>query len=99
MRRVGGEELIDIDMQMISATNEDLEEAVASDRFRDDLYYRLKVISVSLPPFREPVEDILLLVDQFLDRVRRAEKNRSKRCRKKCWTCCRAMPGQGMCGN
>ncbi len=74
VRRVEGQELIDIDMRVISATNEDLEEMVADGRFRDDLYYRLNVITISLPPLRERVEDIPLLTDHFLDRVRRGNK-------------------------
>ena len=66
LRRVGGTESIDVDIRLISATNERLEDAIAAGRFRQDLYYRLNVVSVSLPPLRERREDIPLLADYFV---------------------------------
>ncbi len=66
VRRVGGQELIDITIRVISATNENLEQMVADGRFRDDLYYRLNVITIPLPPLRERVEDIPLLTEHVL---------------------------------
>ena len=68
MQRVGGREDIAVDVRVIAATNVDIEEAIASGVFREDLYYRLGVISLSLPPLRERGDDVLLLANLFLHR-------------------------------
>jgi len=67
IQRVGGRETIHIDVRIISATNEDLKDLVASGRFRSDLYYRLYVITFKIPPLRDRLEDLVLLVDHYLD--------------------------------
>jgi transcriptional regulator with GAF, ATPase, and Fis domain len=64
--RVGGTEPIPIDIRLVAATNRNLEEMVKLNKFRQDLYFRLKVVTVTLPPLRERGEDILLLADFFL---------------------------------
>ena len=64
--RVGTNEPIKVNIRLISATNRDLSEAIASGKFRQDLYHRLKVVSVKLPPLRSRREDIPLLIDYFL---------------------------------
>ena len=64
--RVGSNESINVNVRLISATNRDLEELIAENKFREDLYYRLKVVTIHLPPLRERVQDIALLVDHFI---------------------------------
>jgi DNA-binding NtrC family response regulator len=67
-RRVGGSELIPINSRIIAATNRDLPTAIEEERFRADLYYRLNVISIHIPPLRERREDVPLLVDHFIEK-------------------------------
>jgi transcriptional regulator with PAS, ATPase and Fis domain len=64
--RVGGTKEVNVDVRIIAATNKDLRKAIQDKSFRDDLYYRLKVIEISLPPLRERPEDISLLIEYFL---------------------------------
>jgi len=66
IERVGGNQPIRVDVRVIAATNQDLETAVRSGRFREDLYYRLRVVEITIPPLAERREDIPLLVDRFL---------------------------------
>ena len=67
IQRVGGRQTIPIDVRIIAATNRDLKDLVKSGEFRKDLYYRLNVITLNVPPLRERVEDILLLVDHYIE--------------------------------
>jgi DNA-binding NtrC family response regulator len=66
--RVGGNQTIRVNVRVIAATNRDLETAMRESRFRDDLYYRLNVVAIDMPPLRERPEDIPALVDLFLAR-------------------------------
>jgi len=74
IQRVGGEEILPVDVRIVAATNRDLDAAVAEGDFREDLYYRLNVMLLVVPPLRERLDDIPLLADHFLKRY--AEKNR-----------------------
>ncbi|MDE7383579.1 MAG: sigma-54 dependent transcriptional regulator, partial [Treponemataceae bacterium] len=64
--RVGGEETIEVDVRVVAATNKNLEEEVKAGRFREDLYFRLNVVCIHVPPLRERKDDIPLLADAFL---------------------------------
>jgi DNA-binding NtrC family response regulator len=68
IERLGGRDTIPVDVRIIAATNRDLEQALGEGRFREDLYYRLKVVTIPLPPLRERGDDIPRLADFFLTR-------------------------------
>jgi len=70
-KRVGGSGDIRVDVRVIAATNRDLEEAVAQGKFREDLYYRLNVMQVQLPPLRDHASDIPLLINFYIDQFNR----------------------------
>src|SRR5205085_3990687 len=74
--RLGSVDTIKVDVRIIAATNADLNRLMAENRFREDLYYRLNVINIALPPLRRRREDIPLLVAHFLDKY--AEENKRK---------------------
>ena len=74
--RVGGNEPIKVDVRVISATNKDLRRAIERQEFREDLYYRLNVVNIELPPLRERKEDIPLLAQHFLNKF--ASENRKE---------------------
>jgi nitrogen regulation protein NR(I) len=68
IERLGGRETIPVDVRILAATNRNLEEALSQGRFREDLYYRLKVVTIWLPPLRERLDDIPLLANYFLSK-------------------------------
>ncbi len=76
--RVGGGKLINVDVRVVTATNRDLETAVRENKFRSDLFFRLQVIEVFVPPLREHPDDIPLIVQHFLERFSRKSRVRVK---------------------
>ena len=73
--RVGGETTVSVDVRVVTATNKDLKDEVAAGNFREDLFYRLHIIPITLPPLRERMDDLRPLVDHFIDKlVKRTRK-------------------------
>ena len=70
--RVGGEKLIKVDVRIVAATNKDLKKEIAAGNFREDLYHRLSVILIEVPPLRERSQDIVILTDYFLEEICRS---------------------------
>lgn len=70
IQRLGSEDLIPIDVRIMAATNRDLSQEIQAGRFRRDLYYRLSVVTLNVPPLREHAEDIPLLLDRYLEEMR-----------------------------
>lgn len=75
--RVGGTEKIEVDVRIIAATNKDLEQKIKDGSFREDLYYRLNVVSIKIPPLRERKEDILPMIESFIEKYCK-ENNKEK---------------------
>ena len=77
--RIGGVKTINADVRIIAATNQNLEKAVAEKKFREDLFYRINVIPINLPPLRERGEDLPILVNHFLSHFNKIKKKRVRR--------------------
>jgi nitrogen regulation protein NR(I) len=76
--RVGGNQPLSVDVRVIAATNKPLEQAVATKQFREDLFYRLNVVRIQVPPLRDRREDIPLLVNYFLEKIGREQQHPPK---------------------
>jgi Nif-specific regulatory protein len=77
--RVGGVETMKVNIRLVAATNKDLEKAIAAGQFREDLYHRLNVFTIFVPPLRERKSDILLLADHFLEKFTREHRKQVRR--------------------
>ena len=97
--RVGGGETIKTNVRVIAATNRDLERLIAASQFRSDLYYRLKVYTIRLPPLRERGEDLPLLVMHFLRRFSRELKKDVYGVAPEAMEVLGRIPGRATCGN
>ncbi len=94
-RMVGGSDLIRVDVRIIAATNKKLPDAVAGGTFREDLFYRLNVVPVVMPPLRDRAEDIPLLIERFFDRFGATHKRGRKRMSPAALQLCQRYPWPG----
>ena len=93
--RVGGSELIDVDFRLIAATNKDLEKEIAEGRFREDLFYRLKVVTLRIPPLRDRRDDIPRLAEHYLILICREHGREAKRFSREALAALSAYPWPG----
>src|SRR5271167_5003338 len=93
--RVGGNQLFNVDVRIIAATNQDLEDMITHGKFREDLYYRLKVVEVRVPPIRERREDIPLMVQHFIKEACRRFSTPAKQLSAEAMRACVEAPWKG----
>ena len=77
--RIGGEKSVSVDVRVITATNKNIHEEIRAGRFREDLYFRINVIPIFVPPLRERTEDLQALIDYFMDKFKRPAEGEAKR--------------------
>ena len=94
-RMVGGSELIRVDVRVIAATNKNLQNAVQEAKFREDLFYRLQIVPIVMPPLRERAEDIPLLIERFFENFSAKHKRRRKRMSAEALQLCQRFPWPG----
>jgi DNA-binding NtrC family response regulator len=94
-RMVGGSELIRVNVRVIAATNKNLQAAVAETKFREDLFYRLQIVPIVMPPLRERPDDIPLLIEKFFDHFTAKHKRRRKRLSGDAMQLCQRFPWPG----
>ena len=94
-RMVGGTELIRVNVRVVTATNKKLHEVVAAGRFREDLFYRLQIVPLQMPPLRDRVEDLPLLIENFLEQSAAKHKRRRKTMSAEALQLCQRFPWPG----
>ena len=94
-RMVGGSDLIRVNVRVIAATNKKLGDAVAQGKFREDLFYRLQIVPIVMPPLRERAEDIPLLIERFFEQFAAKHKRRRKRMSAGALQLCQRFPWPG----
>jgi DNA-binding NtrC family response regulator len=94
-RMVGGTELVRVNVRVVAATNKNLQEAVLVGKFREDLWYRLQIVPVRIPPLRERAEDIPLLLESFLENFAARHKRRRKKFSNEAIQICQRYPWPG----
>ena len=94
-RMVGGSDLVRVNVRVIAATNKKLGEVVAAGKFREDLYYRLQIVPIVMPPLRERAEDIPLLVESFFEQFAAKHKRGRKRMSAEALQLCQRFPWPG----
>ncbi|HWH70587.1 MAG TPA: sigma 54-interacting transcriptional regulator, partial [Candidatus Sulfotelmatobacter sp.] len=94
-RMVGGSELIRVNVRVIAATNKNLQEAVKEEKFREDLFYRLQIVPIMMPPLRDRAEDIPLLIERFFEHFTSKHKRRRKRMSTEALQVCQRFPWPG----
>ena len=94
-RMVGGSELIQVNVRVIAATNKTLQESVNSGKFREDLFYRLQIVPIVMPPLRDRAEDIALLIERFFENFTAKHKRRRKRMSAEALQLCQRFPWPG----
>jgi DNA-binding NtrC family response regulator len=94
-RKVGGTGLIRVNVRVIAATNKKLQESVAAGKFREDLFYRLQIVPIVMPPLRERAEDVPLLVERFFEHFAAKHKRRRKSLSNEAMQLCQRFPWPG----
>ena len=94
-RMVGGSDLIRVNVRVIAATNKKLSDSVAQGKFREDLFYRLQIVPIVMPPLRERAEDIPLLIERFFEQFAAKHKRRRKRLSSDALHACQRFPWPG----
>jgi DNA-binding NtrC family response regulator len=94
-RQVGGSQLMRVDVRVIAATNKNLQDAVRDGKFREDLFYRLQIVPILMPPLRDRAEDIPLLVDKFFESFSAKHKRRRKGMSAEALQVCQRFPWPG----
>ncbi|MBI4657401.1 MAG: sigma-54-dependent Fis family transcriptional regulator [Verrucomicrobia bacterium] len=94
-RMVGGTELVRVDVRVVAATNKKLSDSVAAGKFREDLFYRLQILPITIPPLRDRVEDIPFLIETFLEHFCAKHKRRRKTLSAEAMQLCQRFPWPG----